>query len=322
MDTDGVFSLADTALSPAKLALVDGHIIVGDASGEGADVAMSGDCTIANTGAVTIGAKKVTESKIALAEGKVFIGASGGAAAAQTLTGDVTVNTSGTTAIGAKKVLASMIACADGKILVGGADGASAEQTMSGDATLANTGAITIGEKKIGKAKLISEAEAVAGNIFVSTGSDYGIDEVAVSGDATLAANGALTIADSVLDGSNVANTSPDNVIGAIPVLYRIAVEDASANNDITSTHKFLVTDFWFVGGATPGVAEDTVQLLNGTNAISEVVAKTTDANCLVRATQLDQSTGMVAAGGTIRITSVKNTNVAGTAYVMGIRVA
>lgn len=124
------------------------------------------------------------------------------------------------------------------------------------------------------------------------------------------------------LDGSNVANTSPDNVIGAIPVLYRIAVEDASANNDITSTHKFLVTDFWFVGGATPGVAEDTVQLLNGTNAISEAVAKTTDANCLVRATQLDQSTGMVAAGGTIRITSVKNTNVAGTAYVMGIRVA
>lgn len=209
-----------------------------------------------------------------------------------------------------------------GEILVGNAANAATAVTPSGDVTVSNTGVLTIGAKKVGKAMLVSESEAVAGNIFVSAGADSAIDEVAVSGDATLAATGALTIADSVLDGSNVANTSPDNVIGAIPVLYRIAVEDASANNDITSTHKFLVTDFWFVGGATPGVAEDTVQLLNGTNAISEAVAKTTDANCLVRATQLDQSTGVVAAGGTIRITSVKNTNVAGTAYVMGIRVA
>ena len=204
-----------------------------------------------------------------------------------------------------------------GEILVGNADDAATAVTPSGDVTVSNTGVLTIGAKKVTAAKT-----AIAdGKIFIG-GADGAAAEQSLSGDATLAATGALTIADSVLDGSNVANTSPDNVIGAIPVLYRIAVEDASANNDITSTHKFLVTDFWFVGGATPGVAEDTVQLLNGTNAISEAVAKTTDANCLVRATQLDQSTGMVAAGGTIRITSVKNTNVAGTAYVMGIRVA
>ena len=204
-----------------------------------------------------------------------------------------------------------------GEILVGNAADAATAVTPSGDVTVSNTGVLTIGAKKVTAAKT-----AIAdGKIFIG-GADGAAAEQSLSGDATLAATGALTIADSVLDGSNVANTSPDNVIGAIPVLYRIAVEDASANNDITSTHKFLVTDFWFVGGATPGVAEDTVQLLNGTNAISEAVAKTTDANCLVRATQLDQSTGMVAAGGTIRITSVKNTNVAGTAYVMGIRVA
>jgi hypothetical protein len=204
-----------------------------------------------------------------------------------------------------------------GEILVGNADDAATAVTPSGDVTVSNTGVLTIGAKKVTAAKT-----AIAdGKIFIG-GADGAAAEQSLSGDATLAATGALTIADSVLDGSNVANTSPDNVIGAIPVLYRIAVEDASANNDITSTHKFLVTDFWFVGGATPGVADDTVQLLNGTNAISEAVAKTTDANCLVRATQLDQSTGMVAAGGTIRITSVKNTNVAGTAYVMGIRVA
>jgi len=171
------------------------------------------------------------------------------------------------------------------------------------------------------EALLVAGVSLNSGEILVGNAADAAT-AVTPSGDVTVSNTGVLTIADSVLDGSNVANTSPDNVIGAIPVLYRITVEDASANNDITSTHKFLVTDFWFVGGATPGVAEDTVQLLNGTNAISEAVAKTTDANCLVRATQLDQSTGMIAAGGTIRITSVKNTNVAGTAYVMGIRVA
>jgi len=204
-----------------------------------------------------------------------------------------------------------------GEILVGNAADAATAVTPSGDVTVSNTGVLTIGAKKVTAAK----TALAEGKVFIGASGGAAAEQT-LSGDATLAANGALTIADSVLDGSNVANTSPDNVIGAIPVLYRIAVEDASANNDITSTHKFLVTDFWFVGGATPGVAEDTVQLLNGTNAISEAVAKTTDANCLVRATQLDQSKGMVAAGGTIRITSVKNTNVAGTAYVMGIRVA
>ena len=259
---------------------------------------------------------------VSLNSGEILVGNAANVATAVTPSGDVTVSNTGVLTIGAKKVTAAKTALADGKVFIGGADGAAAEQSLSGDVTVAVDGTTTIGAKKVGKAMLVSESEAVAGNIFVSTGADSAIDEVAVSGDATLAASGALTIADSVLDGSNVANTSPDNVIGAIPVLYRIAVEDASANNDITSTHKFLVTDFWFVGGATPGAAEDTVQLLNGTNAISEAVAKTTDANCLVRATQLDQSTGMVAAGGTIRITSVKNTNVAGTAYVMGIRVA
>jgi len=204
-----------------------------------------------------------------------------------------------------------------GEILVGNAANAATAVTPSGDVTVSNTGVLTIGAKKVTAAK----TALAEGKVFIGASGGAAAEQT-LSGDATLAASGALTIADSVLDGSNVANTSPDNVIGAIPVLYRIAVEDASTNNDVTSTHKFLVTDFWFVGGATPGVAEDTVQLLNGTNAISEAVAKTTDANCLVRATQLNQSTGMIAAGGTIRITSVKNTNVAGTAYVMGIRVA
>lgn len=44
--------------------LADGHIFVGNASGVAADVAMSGDATIVNTGALTIANSAITESKI------------------------------------------------------------------------------------------------------------------------------------------------------------------------------------------------------------------------------------------------------------------
>lgn len=46
-------------------ALADGHIIVGDAGGVAADVAMSGDATIDNTGAVTV----ATVNGVAFASG-------------------------------------------------------------------------------------------------------------------------------------------------------------------------------------------------------------------------------------------------------------
>lgn len=49
----------------ASDALADGKIIVGDASGVAADVAMSGDTTISNTGATTIGATKVALGMLA-----------------------------------------------------------------------------------------------------------------------------------------------------------------------------------------------------------------------------------------------------------------
>lgn len=325
---DGTATLADAALSPAKLALVDGHIIVGDASGEGADVAMSGDATIANTGAITIGAKKVTAAKTALTEGKVFIGASGGAAAEQTLSGDITVNTSGVTAIGSKKVgkamMVSEAADVAGNIFVStGAASAIDEVAVSGDATLAADGTLTIGSKKVGKAKLISESEDVAGNIFVSSGAAYAIDEVAVSGDATLAANGALTIADSVLEGSNVANVANANVVGGIPVVFRIDVADATGDTDVTSTHKVKIIDFWFLNtGAAAHASADTIQLKNGTNAITGAIAKTATQFKRVGADILDSTYTTISAGGTIRIAAVKDTNAAVTAFVMALRVA
>jgi len=97
-------------VAPGELTLADGHILVGNAAGIGADVAMSGDTTIANTGAVTIGAKKVTAAKVALANGKILIGDAGGAASEQTVSGDVTIGGTGVTAIGNTKVTDAMLA--------------------------------------------------------------------------------------------------------------------------------------------------------------------------------------------------------------------
>jgi len=53
--------------SPSSIALVSGHVLVGNVSNVAADVAMSGDTTIDNTGAVTIGAGKITVAKAASA---------------------------------------------------------------------------------------------------------------------------------------------------------------------------------------------------------------------------------------------------------------
>lgn len=47
-----------------EIALANTHILVGNASGVAADVAMSGDVTIANTGATTIANGAVTSAKI------------------------------------------------------------------------------------------------------------------------------------------------------------------------------------------------------------------------------------------------------------------
>jgi len=47
-----------------KDALADGNIFIGDSDGVTSEVAMSGDATIANTGAVTIAADAVTTAKI------------------------------------------------------------------------------------------------------------------------------------------------------------------------------------------------------------------------------------------------------------------
>jgi len=71
-EEDARFSAIETLSDGDGLEVPSGEIIVGDASGNGNAVAMSGDATMANTGALTLAAGSVEESMVVVptADGK------------------------------------------------------------------------------------------------------------------------------------------------------------------------------------------------------------------------------------------------------------
>lgn len=91
--------------------LTNTHILVGNASNLPADVAMSGDATMANTGALTIANSAITNVKVSASAAIDF---------------------------------SKLAALSSGNILVGNGSNVAASVALSGDATLANTGAITV----------------------------------------------------------------------------------------------------------------------------------------------------------------------------------
>lgn len=76
----------------AATSLTDSHIFVGNASNQPADVAMSGDITIANTGVTAIGSKKVLIGNINPGTANQLMGANSGATATEYKTLSGTAN--------------------------------------------------------------------------------------------------------------------------------------------------------------------------------------------------------------------------------------
>lgn len=139
-------------------------------------------------------------------------------------------------------------------------------------------------------------------------------------------ASGISTLAAGSLAGTVVANVADVNVIGGIPLIFRVDVADAAGDTDVLSTHKVRVLDFWFQNtGVAAHANTDTIQLFNGANAITDVIAKTATVNGIRRCSTIDPATHEINAGGTLRITAAKGAgalNVAATAYVLAVRVA
>lgn len=113
------------------------------------------------------------------------------------------------------------------------------------------------------------------------------------------------------------------NVIGGLEVIHRVDLAaGALADTDVVLTHKTRVLDAWLIlRGA--GVSTTTLQVKNGTSAITDAMDASGSDKAIVRAASIDDAAYEIAAGGTLRITSATGaTQPAATVYVRGIRVA
>ena len=238
---------ANAAIAHSKLAaLASTKVLVGNGSNVAAEVALSGDVTMDNTGAVTVGANKITLAKMAgLARGKLISGDSSGDPVALAAGGantvlqsdgtDITYNTVATAMIADNAVsLAKMAGLARGKIIAGDSSGdpaalavGSANTVLQSDGTDVSYGTVAtamIADDAVDADKLAANAvvnasiasnAAIAhsklaalnnGNIFVGNAGNQATS-TAVSGDVTINGAGAVTIANNAVDGDKLADS-------------------------------------------------------------------------------------------------------------------
>lgn len=132
------------------------------------------------------------------------------------------------------------------------------------------------------------------------------------------------TTASGSLTGTQVATVADANVIGGVPVLHRIDIADAATGDvDTVLTHKTRVIEAWAVKTGANGGGANTVQVKNGSTAITDAMSININNTLIVRAASIDDAQHEIAAGGTLRVTRTKAAgNAACIVYVLGIRVA
>jgi hypothetical protein len=226
--------------SPVGTSLADAKILVGDASNTAQPVNMSGDVTIDNTGATTIGASKITTTKIAdanvtnakLANSSITINGTSVA-----LGGSTTINTS---PVGAT--------LADAKILVGDASNTAQPVNMSGDVTIDNTGATTIGASKITTTK-IADANVTNAKLANSSITINGTS-VALGGSTTINTSPiGATLADAKILVGDASNTAqPVNMSGDVTIDNTGATTIGASKITTTKIADAAVTDAKIVG--------------------------------------------------------------------------
>lgn len=159
-----------------KFAVADGNVFVGNASGVATSVAMSGDATIVNTGALTIANNAITTAKIA--DDQVTVAKVADGTAGELITWDAT---------GEAAVVATGTS---GHILT--SNGAGAAPTFQANSALSTTLADT--------------------NIFVGNGTNVATG-VAVSGDMNIANTGAMTAQPAIITGKAAATVASGDLV-------------------------------------------------------------------------------------------------------------
>lgn len=231
--------------------LTSAHILVGNGSNVATDVAVSGDVTLANTGAFTIANSAVTNAKIAnMANNTVKANKSGGSAAPSDLAlSDVAETGSAifTFANNTKSVvqasnLTIQANLTSAHLYVGNGSNFPVDVAVSGDLTLANTGAFTIAANAVTNAKLANmAANTVKAN--VTGGSATPTDVAAVSA-ATASAfmvrdSSANVAVNSVLKGyttTTTAATTTTLVVGSTFQQYFTGTTTQTVALPVTST--------------------------------------------------------------------------------------
>lgn len=127
------------------------------------------------------------------------------------------------------------------------------------------------------------------------------------------------TLAADEQDAGNVAEVADVNVVGGIPILYRITATTLTGDVDVTLTYKSRVIDVWAVASAAGG-ASDTITVKNGTTAITDALDLNVSDKVLVRAATIDDAANEIAAAGTLRVSGASAVNAE--VYVLAIRVA
>lgn len=227
----------------------EGAIPVGQGAGETPLAkTLSGDVSMAKTGAVTIAAKAVENTMIAAAAGTVLVGTktsgdvtaldisakgaipvgqgAGETAAAKTLSGDVSMSETGAVTIAAKAVENTMIAAAAGTVLVG--------TKTSGDVTaldISAKGAIAVGQG----AGETAAAKTLSGDVVMDETGACVIQAKAVENTMIAAAAGTVLVGTKTSGDVTALDISAE---GALPI-GQGAGETAKAyvlSGDVTMT--------------------------------------------------------------------------------------
>lgn len=242
---------------------------------------------------------------------------------------------------GAANAPTDLDAKTDTQILVGdGTDIASV--AVSGDATMTNAGVLTVAADAISNAKLANitrgsvkvggaadaPTDLVAktdGQILVGDGTD--IASVAVSGDISLT-NAGVTAVGAVLDGGNLANIA-DGEHG-LPFVIQKTFPDSDGDVTIYNSNapfKFRILDVWVENRAENGANANTVQVnaaTGGASTITDVMSLNGKVDTdIIRAINIDDSDGLIAANGSlyIDVTKVAGT-MGGNVNILAIRSA
>lgn len=153
---------------------------------------------------------------------------------------------------------------------------------------------------------------------------DYTNGRLYVNSNTKASPTWTVTPGSALLTGTNVAVNADSNVIGSIPVLHRIPIPAGTTGDvDTVLTHKTRITNVWLVKTAAAGGGAGTIQVKNGSSAVTDAMSINVNDQIIVRAASIDDAQHEIAAGGTLKITRTRtaSTSEACIVYVLGVRV-